>query len=107
MIRYQSAIVRTFVWCRVTSVKDTTEWTDTDIVFEITKQGNQTELRFTHVGLQPSEECYDICSDAWGTYIQHSLFDLITKGKGDPTLKGRQDRSLELTSLNNHPNAKI
>jgi hypothetical protein len=85
-------------------VEDTTEWTGTDIVFEISEKGDKTELRFTHVGLKPSEECYDVCSDAWGTYIKHSLFDLITKGKGDPTLKGQNDRSLEQTSLENHPN---
>jgi len=87
-------------------VEDTTEWTDTDIVFEITKQGDKTELRFTHVGLNANEECYDVCSDAWGTYIKHSLFDFITTGKGDPTLKGKQDRALELTDLENHPNAE-
>jgi hypothetical protein len=85
-------------------VEDSTEWTDTDIVFEITKQGDKTALRFTHVGLKPTEECYDVCSDAWGLYIKHSLFDLITKGKGDPTLKGQNDRSLEQTALENHPN---
>jgi hypothetical protein len=85
-------------------ITDTTEWTGTDIVFEITRKDGKTELRFTHIGLLPSEECYDVCSDAWGTYIKHSLFDLITKGEGDPTLKGQNDRSLEQTSLENHPN---
>ena len=85
-------------------VQDSTEWTGTDIVFDITPRGDQTELRFTHVGLNPSEECYGVCMDAWTTYINHSLFDLITKGQGDPTLKGQNDRSLEQTSLENHPN---
>jgi hypothetical protein len=33
------------------------------------------------------------------------LFDLITKGKGDPTLKDQKDRALQHTSLENHPNA--
>ncbi len=87
-------------------VTDTTEWTGTDIVFEITKNGDKTELTFTHVGLNPAEECYAVCSDAWGLYIKHSLFDLITTGKGDPTLKGKNDRSLEQSSLENHPNLK-
>lgn len=87
-------------------VKDTTEWTGDDIVFEIAKKEDKTELRFTQVGLEPAEECYAVCSDAWGTYIKHSLFDLITKGKGDPTLKGQNDRSLEQTSLELHPNLK-
>ncbi len=38
----------------------------------------------THVGLVPAYECYGVCSDAWGTYINGSLRNLITKGKGQP-----------------------
>lgn len=86
-------------------VEEKTEWTGTDIVFEITQKGDKTELTFTHIGLVPKNECYDVCEDAWGTYINHSLFNLITKGKGDPTLNGQKDRSVEQTSLENHPNA--
>ncbi len=62
--------------------KDKSEWTDTTISFEITEQGNKTELRFTHVGLNPEIECYDACSNAWGQLVQQSLFSLITTGKG-------------------------
>jgi len=65
-------------------VKDTSEWKDTNIVFEIAKKGDKTEVRFTHVGLVPAYECYGVCSDAWGTYINGSLHNLITKGKGQP-----------------------
>ena len=65
-------------------VEDKSEWTDTDIVFDIAKKGDQTEVCFTHVGLVPAYECYDVCSDAWGTYIKSSLRDLITTGKGHP-----------------------
>lgn len=65
-------------------IQDKTEWNDTDIVFEIEKKGDQTQLRFTHVGLAPSHECYEVCSDAWGTYINGSLRDLIATGKGHP-----------------------
>ena len=64
--------------------KDKSEWTDTDVVFEIARNGDKTEVHFTHVGLVPDYECYDVCSDAWGTYIKRSLRDLITKGKGQP-----------------------
>lgn len=86
-------------------IEDKTEWNGTDVVFEIARKGDKTEIRFTHVGLVPEYKCYDVCADAWGTYINHSLFDLITKGKGDPTLKDQKDRSLQQTSLENHPNA--
>ena len=69
-------------------VKNSGEWTNTDIVFEISKRDDKTEVHFTHVGLNPAEECFDVCSDAWGTYIKTSLRDLITKGKGAPNKKG-------------------
>lgn len=68
-------------------VKDTTEWTGTDIVFEIFQQDDKTELRFTHVGLKPSEECYIVCHDAWGFYIKTSLYNLITEECGEPNKK--------------------
>jgi hypothetical protein len=65
-------------------VQDKDEWKGTDIVFEITRKGDKTELRFTHVGLVPAFECYGDCSGAWGFYIQDSLRSLITTGKGHP-----------------------
>ena len=67
-------------------VEDKTEWTGTDIVFEIAENGDKTELRFTHVGLVPQFECYTVCSDGWGTYIKGSLHNLITTGKGNPNV---------------------
>ena len=68
-------------------VKDKTEWNGTDIVFDISKKHGKTQLQFTHVGLVPDFECYDDCSNAWGGYINSSLRNLITKGKGRPNEK--------------------
>jgi len=68
---------------------DKSEWTGTKISFEISKQGNQTQLRFTHHGLTPAYECYDICQDAWGNYMHNSLYSLISTGKGLPNGKGK------------------
>jgi len=68
-------------------VKDKAEWNGTDIVFEITKKGGKTELRFTHAGLVPAIECYGDCSGAWGFYINDSLQSLITTGEGQPNKK--------------------
>jgi len=65
-------------------IKDQSEWVGTDIVFDITKNGEQTEVRFTHVGLVLAYECFEVCRDAWGVYINGSLRDLITSGKGNP-----------------------
>ncbi len=69
---------------KINFVKDKAEWNGTDIIFEITKTGDKTELRFTHVGLVPTIECYGKCTGAWGFYINDSLRSLITTGKGDP-----------------------
>jgi uncharacterized protein YndB with AHSA1/START domain len=65
-------------------VKDKSEWTGTEIVFAINQKDNQTELRFTHVGLVPAFECYGGCSGAWGFLISISLRSLIATGKGQP-----------------------
>jgi hypothetical protein len=66
---------------------DTHEWTGNTILFEISKEGKQTTLRFTHKGLTPKYECYPLCKDSWTTYIQSSLYNLITTGKGEPNTK--------------------
>jgi hypothetical protein len=68
-------------------VKDKTEWNGTDVVFEITKNGYKTELRFTYAGLVTAFECYGSCSGAWGFYINDSLRSLITAGQGQPNPK--------------------
>jgi hypothetical protein len=65
-------------------VKDKSEWNDTDIVFDISKEQGKTEVRFTHLGLVPQYECYASCSNAWGTLINGNLRKLITTGKGQP-----------------------
>jgi len=67
--------------------KDKSEWIGNAIVFEITEKDNQTQLQVTQVGLVPEKECYDICSNAWTTYIQKSLYSLITTGTGQPNGK--------------------
>jgi Activator of Hsp90 ATPase homolog 1-like protein len=64
--------------------KDKTEWKGTKIVFDISRKNDKTEVRFTHVGLVPHYECYDVCSDAWSSYVRGSLKSLITKGEGYP-----------------------
>ncbi len=67
-------------------VADKTEWIGTTIAFDIEPVGAGARLTFTHVGLTPDDECYDVCHDAWGTYIRGSLKSLITSGSGQPNV---------------------
>ena len=63
----------------------------TDIAFDLSPNGDRTEVRFTHLGLVPDFECFDNCSNAWGFYIKSSLRDFIATGKGEPNEKERGD----------------
>jgi activator of Hsp90 ATPase-like protein len=62
-------------------VKDRSEWNGTEIVFDIARKGDKTELRFTHVGLVPTIECYGGCSGAWESLIGEDLRGLIAGAK--------------------------
>lgn len=65
-------------------IDDQTEWKDTEVVFEIAARDSGAGVRFTHRGLVPAYECYDVCSNAWSGYIGGSLRSLITTGQGQP-----------------------
>lgn len=69
-------------------VENKTEWTDTEITFDITPTEDGTELRFTHAGLVPEYECFGSCSNAWRFYVSTSLRNLITSGQGQPNPGG-------------------
>ena len=69
--------------------KDKNEWKGNTIIFEISEKDNKTQLQFIHMGLVAEYECYDICQNAWSTYIQKSLYSLITTGKGQPNGKDK------------------
>ena len=73
-------------------VEDEKEWDGTDVVFEIERKGDETEVRFTHVGLVPAIACYGGCSSAWSFYVNDSLRRLITAGKGQPNDKEERPR---------------
>ncbi|TDE15630.1 SRPBCC family protein [Dyadobacter psychrotolerans] len=68
--------------------KDESEWSGTKIIFDLSEKDGKTQIRFTHEGLVPEYECFEICRDAWTTYIQISLRNLITTGKGQPNATG-------------------
>ncbi len=63
---------------------DPREWVGSKIVFDIASEGDNTVVRFSHVGLTPEIECYEKCSSAWAFYINTSLMRLITVDEGAP-----------------------
>jgi hypothetical protein len=76
--------------------EDQNEWKGNKIIFDISRKDNQTQLQFTQIGLTPSYECYNVCQDAWTSYLQGSLKDLITTGKGKPNTKEDDSLNKEL-----------
>ena len=62
--------------------EDPNEWTGTEITFEISREGERTEVLFSHDGLVPDFECFDSCSNAWGFFVNGSLGRLIATGEG-------------------------
>lgn len=82
--------------------QDKTEWIGTKIIFDISEKDGKTQLVFTHAGLTPQYECYEICRDAWTTYIQSSLRNLITTGKGQPNGKGKPQTENEKALESQH-----
>ncbi|MBE7171283.1 MAG: SRPBCC domain-containing protein [Williamsia sp.] len=69
---------------RFSFTKDKGEWVGNELVFDIARAGAETELTFTQIGLVPAYECYEVCCDAWTSYINGSLKELIQTGKGKP-----------------------
>lgn len=65
--------------------KDKSEWKGTEIVFQIARKGDKTEVRFTHVGLVPAYECYKNCSNAWGLLVNGNLRRLVETGEAQPS----------------------
>jgi len=67
-------------------IRDRAEWNDTKISFGISRKDGKTEVRFTHLGLVPADECYGSCSNAWGALVNGNLRKLITTGKDQPNV---------------------
>ena len=68
-------------------IKDEAEWIGNQLIFDIKSEGVKTLLTFTQKGLTSQYECYEICREAWTNYINHSLYQLILNGKGEPNPK--------------------
>ena len=71
--------------CYLHWLKDKTEWTDTNVIFELSTENGSTTINFTHQGLIPAVECYSDCVKGWTEYIPGSLLKLLTVGEGQPS----------------------
>jgi hypothetical protein len=75
---------------------DKSEWINTKLIFDISKEGDKTKVVFTHEGLSPDYECYDICNESWTNYIKNSLYKYITTGEGQPNPKDSDGFNAEI-----------
>jgi hypothetical protein len=64
--------------------EDKKEWTGTTVRFAIEETPGGARVVFTHEGLAPEVECYDVCTSAWRMFITGSLKSFIETGRGAP-----------------------
>jgi hypothetical protein len=69
--------------CYLPWFQDKKEWNNTEVVFELSEEDGKTKIDFTHIGLVPQIECYDVCEKGWNGHI-HTLEKFINEGKGLP-----------------------
>ena len=64
------------------------EWLGTSVEWVLEEQADEksTLLSFTHNGLVPELNCYDICYPAWEKFVTKSLKSFVESGKGMPAL---------------------
>ena len=81
-------IVWQVIDCNLHWLKNTKEWNDTRIVWEVSSKNRTTKVNMTHSGLIPGIECYVDCKEGWDFYVGESLVKLLTKNKGLPDMQG-------------------
>lgn len=60
------------------------EWIGSKIFWKFSEIKNETFIKMIHIGLNPSLNCYDICSKTWDRYIEESLKSYVENGIGMP-----------------------
>ena len=68
----------------LTFIEEKEEWTGTTVTFDVSEHDGRTQVVFTHVGLVPEHECYEVCDDSWSSYVLGNLRRFIATGSKDP-----------------------
>jgi len=70
--------------CDLPWFKDKKEWNNTEVVFNFSEENGKTKIAFTHIGLVPEVECYEVCEKGWDGHITKDLEKFINEGKTIP-----------------------
>jgi len=60
------------------------EWVGTTLTFSLGASDRTADLRFTHHGLVPALDCFDMCEGGWNFFLRRSLKQLVEVGRGLP-----------------------
>lgn len=65
------------------TISQKNEWKGTIIKWKINKSEEGSIISFTHLGLIPDFECYEMCVKGWDFYLD-SLIQYLETGEGNP-----------------------
>jgi hypothetical protein len=82
--------------CYLPWFHDKKEWNNTEVVFELSEENGKTNIDFTHIGLVPEVECYDVCEKGWNGHF-NNLVKFINDGKRTTRIINRLMRRTEVT----------
>lgn len=77
-------IVWDVIDCYLHWIEAKKEWNGTQLVFDISAEGDSTKIDITHVGLLPEVECYNDCEAGWNHHLKGSLLKFMNENKGVP-----------------------
>jgi len=84
----EATTAKKIVWKVIDSkqdwVKNSSEWTGTEIVWDITPEKEGTKITMTHKGLNLTLECYKTCVGGWTYLMAKSLSELLQENVGKP-----------------------
>ena len=73
-------------YINMASLTNKAEWEGTKMIWEVNPKKTGATLHFSHEGLTPDFECYNVCEAGWDTFLA-SLQSYINTGKGMPYQK--------------------